>query len=244
MVYFNSQWGIFRLNHGGHVLFIVEILSTSLCPSKTLPFLEHRDKVLGFGEIPLDCKIKPVNPKRNQPWIFIRRTHAEAEAPVLWPPDAKSRLIRKDPDAGKDWRQEEKGMTEHDLVGWHHWLNGHEFEQAPWDGKGQGSRVCCSPWGGKELDMTERLNNNISMRRNQAKSPLHYHILINQIVSDSRINFINLAEFFSNIYVFPCILALFCIERDQKCPPAEFGSLGNLFWVPPFSTGSGGWSLR
>ena len=81
-------------------------------------------------ESPLDCKIKPVNPKGNQSWIFIGRTDAEVETPILWPPDAKSQLIRKDPDAGKDWGQEEKGMTEDETVGWHHWLDGHEFEQA------------------------------------------------------------------------------------------------------------------
>ena len=97
-------------------------------------------------ESPLDCKeIKPVNPKGNQFWIFIRRTDAEAEAPILWPPDVKSRLIRKGPDAGKDWKQEEKGMTEDEMVGWHHWLNGHELEQFPGDGEGQGNLVCCSP---------------------------------------------------------------------------------------------------
>ena len=82
-------------------------------------------------ESPLDCKeIQLVHPKRNQPSIFIGRTDAETEAPILWPPDAKSWLIRKDPDAGKDWRQEEKGTTEDEMVGWHHWFNGHEFEQA------------------------------------------------------------------------------------------------------------------
>ena len=112
-------------------------------------------------ESPLDCKeIQPVNPKGNQSWIFIGRTDAEAEAPVLLPLDAKSQLIRKDPDAGKDWRQEEKGMTEDELVGWHHWLNEHEFEQALGDGEGQGSLACYSPWGHKELDVTEQLNNN------------------------------------------------------------------------------------
>ena len=111
-------------------------------------------------ESPLDCKeIKPVSPKGNQSWIFIGRT--DAEAPILWPPDAMNRLIRKDPDAGKDWRQEKKGTTEDKMVGWHHQLNGHEFEQALRDGKGQGSLVCCSPWGHKELDTTERLNNRI-----------------------------------------------------------------------------------
>ena len=88
------------------------------------------------------------------------KDHAEAEAPILWPPDAKNWLIRKYPDARKDRRPEETGMTEDEMVGWHHWLNGHGFEQAPGDGEGQGSLACCSPWGCKESD-TERLNNNI-----------------------------------------------------------------------------------
>ena len=110
-------------------------------------------------ESPLDRKeIKPVNPKWNQPRMFIRRTDAEAEAPILWPPDVKNWLIEKDPDAGKDWRQEEKGTTEDEMVGWYHRLDGREFEQAPRVGDGQGSLACCSPWGCKELDMTEWLN--------------------------------------------------------------------------------------
>ena len=100
-------------------------------------------------------------PKGNQSWIFIGRTGPEAEASVFWPPDAKSQLIRKDADAGKDWRQEEKGMAEDELVGWHHRLNGHEFEWALAVGEGQGRLVCCSPWGQKEVDMTEQLNNNL-----------------------------------------------------------------------------------
>ena len=112
-------------------------------------------------ESPLDFKeIKPVNTEGNQSWIFIGRTDANAEAPNLWPPDMKSRDIRKDPDAGKDWGQEEKGTTEDEMVGWHQWLSEHEFEQALGDGDGQGSLVCCSPRGCKELDMTEQLNNN------------------------------------------------------------------------------------
>ena len=107
-------------------------------------------------ENPLDCKeIKPVNPKGNQSWIFIGRTDAEAEVPILQPPDVKSWLIEKDPDAGKDWRQEEKGTTEDEMVGWHHQLYGQEFDQALGDGEGQGSLVCCSPWDHKELDRTE-----------------------------------------------------------------------------------------
>ena len=98
-------------------------------------------------EDPLDSKeIKPVNPKGRQPWIFTGRTEAEAEVPILWPPDGKSWLAGKDPDAGKDWRQE-KGMTEDEMAGWHPWLNGHEFEQALGDSEGQGSLSCCSLWG-------------------------------------------------------------------------------------------------
>ena len=114
------------------------------------------DKTL---ESPLDCKeFQPVHPKGNQSWIFIWRTDAEAETPILWPPDAKNWLIWKDPGAGKDWRQEEKGTTEDEMVGWHHRHNGHEFEQALGVGDGQGSLACCSPWGHKEWDRTERLN--------------------------------------------------------------------------------------
>ena len=105
-------------------------------------------------------EIKPVNPKGDQPWIFIGRTDPEAEAPILWPPDANKWLIGKDPGAGKDWGQEEKGMTEDEMIGWHHQLNGHNFEQTPGDGEGQGSLVCSSPWGHKESDTTERPNNN------------------------------------------------------------------------------------
>ena len=108
---------------------------------------------------PLDCKeIQPVNPKGNQPLIFIGRTDGKAEAPILWPPEAKSWLIGKDPDAGKDWGQEEKGMTEGEMVGWHHRLDGHEFEQAPGDGDGQGGLACCIVREVSESDTTEQLN--------------------------------------------------------------------------------------
>ena len=114
---------------------------------------------VGELEIPSDCKeIKPVNPQGNQSWKITGRTDAEAKVPIHWPPDAKSWLLRKDPDVGKDWRQEEKGMTEDEMVGWHHRLNRHEFEQAPGVGGRQGGLVCCSSWGRKESDMTERLN--------------------------------------------------------------------------------------
>ena len=101
---------------------------------------------------------KEINPKGNQFWIFIERTDAEAEALILWPPDVQNWLIRKDPDAGKDQKQEGKRMTEDEMVGWHHRLNGHEFEHAPGVNNGQGSLAFCSPWGCKESDMTEPLN--------------------------------------------------------------------------------------
>ena len=108
-------------------------------------------------ESPLDYKeIQPVHPKGNQSWICIGRP--DAEAAILWPPDAKNWLVWKDPDAGKDWGQEEKGTTEDEMVGWYHRLNGHEFEQTPWVGDGQGSLLCYSPYGLKESDTTEWLN--------------------------------------------------------------------------------------
>ena len=111
---------------------------------------------------PLDCKeIKLVNSKWNQTWIFIGRTDAEAEAPILWPPDVKSWFIRKDPYAGKVWRQEEKGTTEDEMIERHHRLNRHEFEQAPGDGEGLVSLACYSLWGHKKSDKTEQLNNNV-----------------------------------------------------------------------------------
>ena len=110
-------------------------------------------------ESPLDYKkIQPVHPKGNQSWMFIGRTDVEAETPILWPPDVKSWLIGKDPDAGKDRGQEEKGMTEDEMFGWHHWLDGHEFGWTPGVGGRRGGLVFCSPWDRKELDMTERLN--------------------------------------------------------------------------------------
>ena len=103
----------------------------------------------------LDCKeIKPVRPKGDQSWIFIGRTDAEAETPIPWSPDVKNPLIGKDPDAGKDWRWEEKGTTEDEMVGWHHRLNGHGFGWTPGVGDRQRGLACCSPWGCKESDMT------------------------------------------------------------------------------------------
>ena len=110
-------------------------------------------------ESPLDCKeIQQVHPKGDQSWVFIGRTDAEAETPVLWPPYVKSWLIVKDPDAGRDWGQEEKGTTEDEMAGWHHQLDAHEFEWTPGVGDGEGGLVCCDSWGHKESVTTERLN--------------------------------------------------------------------------------------
>ena len=110
-------------------------------------------------ESPLDCKeIQPVHPKGDQSWVFFGRNDAKAETPVLWPPHAKSWLIGKDSDAGRDLGQEEKGTTEDEMAGWHHRLDGHESEWTPGVGDGQGGMVCCDSWGRKESDMAERLN--------------------------------------------------------------------------------------
>ena len=103
-------------------------------------------------------EVQPVHPKGDQSWVFIGRTDVEAETPILWPPDAKSWLIGKDPDAGKDWGQEEKGMTEDEMAGWHHWLNGHEFGWTPGVGDEYRGLACCGSWGYKEWNATEKLN--------------------------------------------------------------------------------------
>ena len=110
-------------------------------------------------ESPLDCKeIQPVHPKGDQSWVFIGRADAEAETPILWPPHAKSWLTGKDPDSGRDWGQEEKGTTEDEMAGWHHRLDGREFEWTPGVGDGQGGLACCDSWGHTESDTTEQLN--------------------------------------------------------------------------------------
>ena len=140
VVYECKSWTIKKAEHWRIDAFLTVVLEKTL-------------------ESPLAYKeIQPVHPKGNQSWIFIGRTDAQAETPILWPPDGKNWLTGKDPDAGKDGRQEEKQVTEDEMVGWHHWLNGHKFEQALRVGDGQGSLVCCSPWGHKESDMTEWLN--------------------------------------------------------------------------------------
>ena len=142
----------------GHVWMLELDYKESCAPKNWCFWTVILEKIL---ESPLECKeIQLVHPGGDQSWVFIGRAGFEAETPIFWPPDAKSWLVWKDPDAGKDWGQEEKGMTEDEMVGWHHWLNGHEFEQAPGDIEGQGSLVRCSPWGCKESDVTWWLNNN------------------------------------------------------------------------------------
>ena len=143
-------------------------LLCSPCPSLKLSFflIYKREELMllncGVGEDSWESLglqgDQPVHPIGDQSWVFIGRTDVEAEAPTLWPPDAKSWLIGKDPDDGKDRGQEEKGTTEDLMAGWHHWLDGHEFVWTPGVGDGQGCLVCCDSWGRKELDMTEQLN--------------------------------------------------------------------------------------
>ena len=129
-------------------------------------------------ESPLDSKkIKPVSPKGNQPWILIGRTEAEAEAPVFSSPDANSRLIGQVLDSGQDWAQKEKRVSEDEMAGWHHWCNGHELEQIPGDGEGQGSLACCSPWGLKESDPTGWLNSIYIYIFSVSSSPKYYGFL-------------------------------------------------------------------
>ena len=164
------------------------------CESWTIKRLNAEELMLlncGVGEDSCESlglqEIKPVNPKGNQSWIFIRRTDAETQAPILWPSDEKSWLVRKDPDVGKDWRREEKGTTEDEMVGWHDWLNGHEFEQAPVDDDGQGSLACYSPWYHEESDTTERLNNN-------NKVPLSKAMVNKSMVSSSSVQLSSVAQ--------------------------------------------------
>ena len=144
-------------------------------------------------EGPLDCKeIQPVHPKGNQSWVFIGRTDVEAETPILWPSDAKSWLTGKDPDDGKDWGQEEKGTTEDEMVGWHHRLNGHGFGWTQGVGDGQGGLACCSSWGHKESDTTERLNWTECWMRESRHKTVHtvwFHEVQIQNFSNIKTNF-------------------------------------------------------
>ena len=143
----------------------------------------------------LDCmEIKWVNHEGNQPWIFIGRTDAETEASVLWPPDMKSQLTGKDPDAGKDRRQEE--MTEAVVVGWHHWLNRQEFEQAPRDGEKQGSLACCTPWSCKESDTTERLYYDSCEKSSFPEANLIPHTLPNLMALENFLKYISFIDSF------------------------------------------------
>ena len=166
-------------------------------------------------ESPLDFKeIKPVNLKGNRSWIFIGRTDAEAETPILGPPDTKNWLLGKDPDAGKDWRQEEKGMTEDEMVGWDHRLNEHEFEQALVVSDGQGSLGYCSPWGCKS-DMTERLNWT-GLNQNKKEVSLGYNA------------FLGLNLDFHIWLVFPNLLK---VDNDKVSHDTSSYRLNMLWWV-------------
>ena len=129
-------------------------------------------------ESPLDCKeIQPVHSKGDQSWVFIGRTDAKAETLILWPPHVKSWLIGKDPDAGRDWGQEDKGMTEDEMAGWHHWLNRRKSEWTPGVGDGLGGLACCDSWGRKELDTTEWLNWDGILKSRDITSSIKVHLV-------------------------------------------------------------------
>ena len=171
--------------------------------------------------------------------IFIGRTDAEAEAPILWPPDEKSQLIEKDPAAWKDWRQEEKGATEDEMVGWHHWLNGYEFELTPGDRERQGSLVCCRPWNRKELKTTEQLNNNnhtqqssflVSFEHPLTPPTLQYWHLIGQCWMNS-----------SWDQLFLKLVKTFCFFLECKAIWGKQGHpLATPWWEPVTVTRDGG----
>ena len=159
-------------------------------------------------ESPLDSKeIKPVNPKGNQSWIFMEGLMLKLK---LWPPDAKNWLIRKDLDAGQDWRQEEKGTTEDEMVGWHHWFDGHEFEQVSGVGNGQGSLVCCNPWGRKESDTTELLN--WTEPPCIVDEPFFLHLLV--FMSSETVDTLVFTAFCSHSRLWFC----FSFKYDTHCP--------------------------
>ena len=177
---------------------------------------------INLNESPLDCKeIKPVNPEGNQSWIFTGRTNDET--PILWPPDVKNWLIGKDPDAGKDWRQGEKGTTEDEMVGWHCQLDGHEFEQAPGVGNGQGSLMCCRPWGCKESEMTEQLN--WTELRN-----LYAGQEVTVITEHETMHWFKIGEGAHQDYIVTLVILLTCKVLHAKCQARWITSWNQVCW--------------
>ena len=156
-IFFNSTWIPLKLWFFQRSCMGVRVgLWRKLSTEELMLWIVALEKTL---ESPLDCKeIQPIHPKGYQSWVFIGRTDVEAETPILWPPDVRSWLIWKDPDAVRDWGREEKGTTQDEMVGWHHWLDGHGFGWTPAVGDGQGGLACCSSWSHKESDTTESLN--------------------------------------------------------------------------------------
>ena len=178
-------------------------------------------------ESTLDNKeIKPVNPKGYQPWIFIGRT--DAEAPILQPPDAKSRLIGKDPDAGKDWGQVEKGATEDEMVGWHHQLNGYDSEQTRGDSGGLGSLACCCPWGHKELDTTQQRNNwelrSHMQRGNEACRPQLERALETRLERSTCCRVYGTTREPMRHNYWACVLQGLCTTTRKRSPGSTLGS--------------------
>ena len=201
-------------------------------------------------ERPLDCKeIQPVHPKGNQFWIFIERNDVEAETPILWPPDAKNWLIWKDPDAGKDWGWEEKGMTEDEMVGWHYWLNRHEFGYALGVHDRQGCLACCSPWGSKESDMTEQLN----WTDVRLSSMCSWEIQVNFLIGLTYETKIFQGERNQTVCTPVCFLSFCLLINSGYCwalclphalePFTQVAFIGFL-WITPVDTFSAYFSLR
>ena len=167
--------------------------------------------------------IKPVHPKGDQSWVFIERTDVEAETPILWPPDVKSWLIWKDPDAGEDWRQDEKGMTEDEMVEWHYQLDGCGFGWTPGVGDGQGGLVCCGSWGCKESDTTERLN--WTDQSQTMKLKLYLKIFQHAEVEDQTASEGNSIKYLENNYYLSISNSSKKIEEEETLPSSFYRAI-------------------
>ena len=192
----------------------------------------------GVGGGAWDCKeIQPVHSKGDQSWVFIGRTDAEAETLVLWPPLAKTWLIGKDSDAGRDWGQEEKGMTEDEMAGWHHWLDGHEFEWTPGDGDGQGGLACCNSWGHRvgqdwaaELNWTE-----LSAETQRSPSPLQVILNFWKQCPSNMINAVLCCKLYVYIFLLRVLIFLILYHCFSTCHPLSWTLLLLFFFLNSLS---------